>query len=83
MRFHLVKRSMALRLTLFGWLFLVGFIIVLVLITGMYLGNFMAQDDPVNSPIVIVEGWMDDDELKQIVIARTVAGGRTVYPVMP
>ena len=67
-RFHLVRRREIWLPTIWGWLLLLAFICTASVLAGRNLYALLAPSDPApGAQMLVVEGWMPEDELDQAV----------------
>ena len=76
--FNLVRKKEAWRLTGIGWLLLLVFIGFVLIGGGRNLALFLSLHDPVMTDILVVEGWMPDYALIDVVEAINGGEYRTV-----
>jgi hypothetical protein len=56
------------RLTLWGWLAVAGSVALLVYAWFVTIHDFLAQNEPLNAPILVVEGYLPDYALDSVAI---------------
>jgi hypothetical protein len=65
LQIKLLQRQQMWTLTIEGWVIAIAFTIILFLFAITHIQAFLAVTSPVKADILIVEGWMDDNGLKQ------------------
>ncbi|MFT5451852.1 MAG: hypothetical protein ACI9N9_001338 [Enterobacterales bacterium] len=69
-RFKLIKRQEVPIPTMAGWLVLVILLTLVIIIFGRGIHSFLSPVQPlVRSQVLVVEGWLDSDQLDQAIIA--------------
>lgn len=58
--FRLVKRKEKNVLTFFGWLVLISCLVLFFLVFIRNIHGFLAKNEPVESKILVIEGWISD-----------------------
>jgi DUF218 domain len=64
-KFKLIQRQQMWTLTVQGWVIFIALVISLLVITITHVQSFLAVTSPVKSEILVVEGWLSDEGLKQ------------------
>ncbi|BAZ10929.1 hypothetical protein NIES4071_27530 [Calothrix sp. NIES-4071] len=70
--FQLIKRREMWTLTLQGWIVTSTIVLVLILIVITNVQSFLAVTSPIKADILVVEGWLADEALKQALNEFTV-----------
>lgn len=68
LKIHFIQRQEVWLPTIWGWLVIALSLVILLTLGISNLPPFLAVTQPINAEVLVVEGWVPDDALKQAVI---------------
>jgi uncharacterized SAM-binding protein YcdF (DUF218 family) len=78
-KLKLFKRQEVWTLTLQGWVSIIVTAAIVLIFTITYIHPFLAVTSPIKADVLVIEGWLTDDALKQAVVEISRGSYRQIF----